>query len=227
MAHADPSWLGSDEQLALLRESLDPVFGVSGASLVWGPSAAEGSWDPEIRQVTLPRPAPSADQPPDDVAELTALALLHQSLHARYSTAFRRYPRRRRALPATLHASTDRLFHVLEDARLIPLAVADDPSLEPALRKIVREGTAAFAAAARANDSGEGPSPKSQYIQLRFAIETYAVDPARELTLHPKVAGVLDQMKSTIDGTRWGNTEDCGGAAVKITRATVRSRLET
>ena len=116
------------------------------------------------------------------------------------------------------------LFHVLEDADLIPLATVDDPTLEPALRRIVADGEAAFAAAARVNDSGEGLAPRSQNVELRFATETYAINSARDLKLDPKVARVLDSTKATIDRARTGNTESCGLATVEITRTTVEVR---
>jgi hypothetical protein len=126
-----------------------------------------------------------------------------------------------------LRQVADRLLHVLEDARVIPLAVADEPALEPVLRDIAANGVAGLTAAARTVDSGEGPSPRSEQIQAEFALEVYAIDPARELALHPRVERFVDSMKTTIDRARSGTTESCEQASVEIALAIGRSGLES
>ena len=222
-AAADPTWLGSGAHLALLRSALESVFGLANASLDWVSPGNQGSWERATRQMTLERPTLIPGFTDSEVAKLTALSLLHECLHARYSTSFGSFETRKCALDPLLWPATDRLFNVIEDGRINALGAAADPGLTSHLAEFA--DLAVEQAARRAGNSGPGSTPASQRNQLFFAVEAYALWPHQSPSLNSHVRQALAQLAPLIESTRDGTTEDCGVAAVEVIQAITASPL--
>jgi hypothetical protein len=79
--------------------------------------------------MTLERPTSIPGFTDSEVAKLTALSLLHECLHARYSTSFGSFESRKRALNSLLWPATDRLFNVIEDGRISALGRVAGPAI--------------------------------------------------------------------------------------------------
>jgi hypothetical protein len=222
-AAADPAWLGSGAHLALLRTALESVFGLPNASLDWVSPGSQGFWERATRQMTLERPTSVPGFADSEVAKLTALSLLHECLHARYSTSFGSFETRKRALNSLLWPATDRLLNVIEDGRISALGGAADPGITNHLADFA--DLAVEQAARRAGNSGPGPTPASQRNQLFFAVEAYALRPDELPSLNIDVRQVLTQLVPLIESTKDGTTEDCGVVAVEVVKAIMASAL--
>lgn len=131
---SNPDWLGSEAHRALLGDALAAAFGLADASLEWAPPGEAGYWEAATQRIALERPTLASGLPAEDLAELTALSLLHESLHAHYSTPSGSYTTRLQAVPGQVRRATDRLFNVLEDGRIAAVGAAADPTLDAPLR---------------------------------------------------------------------------------------------
>jgi hypothetical protein len=183
-AATDHAWLGSDAHLTLLREALEPVFGLTDASLEWAAPGEPGFWEQATRRVRLERPVRVPGVTAVQLAKLTALGLLHESLHARYSSSFGSFVARRTTLDHRLWLATDRLFNVFEDGRVNALGADADPELTAYLTDFA--DIAVDQAACYAGKNGPGTSPASARNQLFFAVEAYALRPDRPQSLNPR-----------------------------------------
>jgi hypothetical protein len=222
-AAADPAWLGSDAHLTLLTEALEPVFGLTDATLEWAAPGEPGFWERATRRVSLERPILVPGRTAEQLAKLTALGLLHESLHARYSSSFGSFPARKLALDQRLWRPTDRLFNVLEDGRVNGLGAAADPELTSYLTDFA--DIAVDQAARYAGKNGPGTSPASARNQLFFAVEAYALRPDQPQPLNPAVKQALSGLAPQIDSTKTGTTEDCGITAIQVVGAIINSTL--
>lgn len=138
---ADPRWLGSEEQRALLEDALASVFALPGWKVTWLPSGTHSYSEAATKTIAIERvTSGDAALPDDDVAEYVALTLGHEALHARHSGSSGNYAGRRAAQPPALRPSVDNLYHRIEDARVQRLAMNADASLGPHLLKFHDEG---------------------------------------------------------------------------------------
>lgn len=224
-ASADLAWLGSDAHLTLLNGALEPVFGLSNASLEWAPPGGRGFWEQATRQMRVERPSSVSGFRDSEVAKLTVLSLLHECLHARYSTSFGSFETKKQALDPRLWPATERLLNVFEDGRIGAIGGAADPGLTSHLAEFA--DLAVEQAARRAGSSGPGATPASQRNQLFFAVEAYALWPDSPPSLNPDVRQVLEQLAPLIESTRNGTTEDCGVTAVQVVQAIMASSLSS
>lgn len=222
---SNPDWLGSEAHRALLGDALAAAFGLADASLEWAPPGEAGYWEAATQRIALERPTLASGLPAEDLAELTALSLLHESLHAHYSTPSGSYTTRLQAVPGQVRRATDRLFNVLEDGRIAAVGAAADPTLDAPLRRFA--DAAVLAAAKHAGRNGQTVEPLSERNQLFFAIESYALAPDTSVTLHPNVSAALARLTPAIDRTRTGTTEDCGLAAVQLVDEIMRASLQS
>jgi hypothetical protein len=226
-ATGDDGWLGSDDHLALLSSALEPVFGLPDVSLHWGAPGSAGYWEPASRKIMLERPVALAGVTTEDIANATALSLLHESLHARHSTPFRSYPRARERVEPGLRRAVERLFNLLEDGRITACGIAERPELSAPLQdfldksasQITREDEGRF------HRSPETTEPASQSNQLFFALQMRALRPDCQLVLHPGVAERLVSLQSLMSEAQGGSTEDCGLAAVRVVQHVMASGL--
>jgi hypothetical protein len=166
----------------------------------------------------------------DDVAEHVALALLHEALHARYSTSSGAYTAKRAALAPALQPAVEYLYQRIEDARVQRLAVNADASLAPHLLKFHDEGIRQREAQYRAAHRGAGPwtaAPASQRNQLFLAVERRLFHPGQTLTLDPAVAAELAKCEATIAPAWTGTTETSGLVAIAVAQQIVIAKLST
>jgi hypothetical protein len=212
----EPTWLGSSEHLQLLTESLSDL-GVADVALVWVPAGQAAYWEAATRRIMLERPR---DMPPvsaEDRAEYTALGLLHECLHARYSTPSS-LGRQLRAVEPRLRPTTGAVFNYLEDARVAKLAIADEPELADPIASHLNAAVDQLDELSGAYGSGTSPPDPSN--QLAFAIMAYALTPDRSVALHPAVVTELDTLRPIIDAARDGErTEVCVRPAIGAHRA--------
>lgn len=213
-AAADPAWLGSDEQLEFLAESL-PGFGVEDAALAWAPDGQPANWVASTRTIEIERVASGAIPRSDEVIAIyTARGVLHECLHVRYSTPsslVTRLP----AIESRWRPLTAMLFNVLEDARVAQAVGADDPDLAGANTDHLN--AAVDQLDERSGTSGSGAEPTYPHSQLAFAVMAYTLAPDRDVVLHPDVVAALDGLRPIINRARDGSrTEVCVGAAVEL-----------
>lgn len=218
-AGADSNWLGSERHRTLLADSLPSALGISNVTLTWAPPGSASFWQPSIRQLSLERPVPSAVVSVGDLAELTALGLLHECLHIRHTMPAERYAPRRFAVPPSLEQATARLFNLLEDGRITALGVAADPELEQSLNQFIT------AAADQLVSLESSKLSLSQRNELFFAVQLYALAPDRGLTLDPAVQNALVALRPIMDEARRGSTEDADAAAVDVVAAVMQTPL--
>ncbi len=221
-ASADARWLGSGDHRALLESALTEVFALPEASLSWGPPGEQGSSLRSTQQIVLERPLPLPHVLPEDVAEYTALSLLHECLHLRFSTRFDSYSAAKRALSPVVQGSVDDLFQLLEDGRITALGAAEDPALGPELGKFLDE---AIRQAKLNSPSHEGTNPRSLREQLLFALHVHALQPGRKLTLHPCVQRYLEELEPIIERAHAGDTAACGRAAIELVEAVIKTEF--
>lgn len=213
-AAADPAWLGSAEQLGVLNESL-PGFGVEGATVVWARQGRPSNWEAATRTIEIERVASGAIPRSDAlIATYTARGVLHECLHARYSTPSSLRQRLARTQPPW-RPLNEMLFNILEDARVARAAGADEAEL--AAVNLDHLGTALDQLDERSGTSGSGAEPASPQNQLVFGVMAYALAPDREVVLHPNVVATLNELRPIIDRARDGaRTEVCVGAAAEL-----------
>jgi hypothetical protein len=216
-AAADPAWLGSSGQLGVLAESL-PGFGVENATVVWAAQGRQSNWTAATRTIEIERVASGAIPRSDDViATLTARGVLHECLHARYSTPWSL----RRQLAMTLppwRPLIETLANILEDARIARAAGVDEPELAAANTDHLQAAVDQFDD--RSGTSGSGAKPASKQSQLVFGVMAYALAPDREVMLHPDVAAALDELRPIINGARDGaRSEVCVNGAAELVDA--------
>jgi hypothetical protein len=84
-AAADRNWLGSAAHLKFLEANLGDAFQLDHVKLIWERPGEPSSWQHVTREIRLERPTVTPALTAEDAAELTALGLLHESLHARFS----------------------------------------------------------------------------------------------------------------------------------------------
>jgi hypothetical protein len=213
-AAADPAWLGSCDQLGLLAESL-PGLGVENATLAWAPEGRSANWAASIRTIEIERVASGAIPRSDEmIATHTARTVLHECLHARYSTPSS-ITRRLATIEGPWRPLTTMLANILEDGRVARAVAADDRELAGANRDHLE--AAIDQLDERSGTSGSGAEPKSPQNQLAFAVMAYALAPDRDVVLHPDVVAALDELRPIVDRAREGaRTEVCVGAAVEL-----------
>jgi hypothetical protein len=227
-AVADGSWLGSEEQREMLERSLETVFCTTDVTVEWARPGDGSFWEPASRVLTFEQPRAHAGASAADVAEFAALGVLHEALHARYTTSLGSYPRRREALPSQLRPAVERLFNLLEDYRITALGTDAQPELAPPLERFMDEAARQVAVEARSRQGDpDTAGPRSQQNQLFFALLTRALRPQQSLTLHPNVERRLDELLPLVDRARTGSTEDCGLAAVATVEAVMETPLPT
>ena len=221
-AAADAAWLGSNTHLTLLRAALEPVFELTDVSLDWTSPGEAGFWEQTTRQMKIERPVSIPGVTSVDLAKLTVVGLLHETLHARHSSSSGSFATRKLSLDRRLWRAADRLFNIFEDGRVNALGVAD-PELSTHFTAFA--DLAVDQAAIYAGKSGPGTSPGSMRNQLFFAVEAYALRPDQPQSLAFEVSGVLSDLAPLIDSTKTGTTEDCGIAAVRVVGAIVSANL--
>jgi hypothetical protein len=114
--------------------------------------------------------------------------VLHEALHARYTTSLSAYPRRRDALPATLGPAVEKLFNLLEDYRITTLGIEAQAELAAPLERFMAESARQIAVEAKSRQGDpDTTAPRSQQNQLFFSLLTRALRPQQGLTLHPAV----------------------------------------
>lgn len=219
-ASADPAWLGSREQLGFLAESL-PGFGVEDATLAWAPEGRPANWVAATRTIEIERVLSGAIPRSDEViATHTARGVLHECLHARYSTPSS-LSRQLARIEPPWRPLTGMLFNFLEDARVARAVAADHPELAAA--NIDHLSAAVDQLDERSGTSGSGPEPRSAQSQLPFAVMAYVLAPDRDVALHPDVVAALGELRPIADRARDGaRTEVCVGAAVELVDAIKR-----
>jgi hypothetical protein len=216
-AEADPGWLGSESHRAVLAESL-VALGISDVSLTWTRPGCGSYWQPSGRQLSLELPVQNSQIAAADLAELTALGLLHESLHIRHTLPATQYSARRFMVMPILKRATERLFNLIEDGRITTLATTADPELEPYLTRFIRTAIDDIVAKERS-------SSKTQRDELFFAAQVYALQPDQQLLLDPAVSEALAEVTPVMDKARIGSTADADMAAVEIIEATMQSAL--
>lgn len=221
-AEADPEWLGSEEQLAFLTDSL-PNLGVNDARLAWAPPGRGANWERVSRTIEIERIVSGAIPVTDEViATMTVRTVLHESLHARYSTSS--------SLNRRLSTEDPRLVEVLqmicnflEDSRVAKLALAAEPELAGVITEHMND--AADQLDARSGTSGSGSEPADQRNQLVFAAMAYVLVPNRDLVLHPDVSTALESLRPIIDKARDGpSTETTVHVGFEIVARIMRYR---
>lgn len=230
-ACASGAWLGSDEQREMLERALEPIFGLVGWTLKWLPASQHSYAKGSMNAIAIERITSGAVPLPDDeVAEYVALSLLHEVLHARYSTSWGSFTPKRALVSPLLQPSVDYLFQRIEDARVQRLAIIDEPSIAAGLRKFHDEGIRQREVEYRSQFSGTEPwttSPPSQRGQLFLAVERRLFHPGEKLTLDLAVEAELIKCEASLEGVWGGNTEDAGIAAIAVVAQIYKAGLTT
>ena len=216
-AEADHAWLGSESHRAILAESL-VALGISDVSLTWTRPGCGSYWQPSGRQLSLELPVQNSPIAAADLAELTELGLLHESLHIRHTLSATRYSARRFTVMPILKRATERLFNLIEDGRITALGTTADPELEPYLRRFIDTVIDDIVAK-------ESSSSKTQRNELFFAAQIYALQPGRQLLLDPAVSEALAEVTPMLDKARIGSTADADMAAVEVIEDIMQSAL--
>ena len=207
-AAADAAWLGSAEHLQLLGGALTDLR-IGNVRLVWAPDGEGSYWKAASRELGLERPNPQRGQDHEDLAEHTALNLLHESLHVRFSTPST-FPARIALIgsPPARRIGTE-LFNHLEDARTALVAISAQPELVGPISKFLDAAVDELEA-----EASRTPDLRSQLI---FAIKAYMLTPDRTISAPPAVAAELRALRATIDQVRRApKTEDCTLVALQL-----------
>jgi hypothetical protein len=218
-AASSKDWLGSERHRRLLDGALGSVLEVDDASVVWIPPGSASFWQFETRTINLERPVRRPGLTLSDSAEWTAISLLHETFHARFSDQLGPFPRRHGDLPQTARDTAHLIFQRLEDAHITALGLSANPDLAEPLdkftREICRQFVMHYAKRGNANTSG----PRSLQSQLLFALEMYAIRPSQPVTLNPRVQARFNSLKAKVDEARSGSSEDCDRICVPLSRA--------
>lgn len=220
-ATAEPMWLGSEDHLRLLSESLEGLGADADITVGWAPPGTPGFWEAVNCLIRVERPTPGpADETPEYRARYTAIGLLHESTHSRFSSPSS-MPRRKMTLPpGWVRNMTEAMFNYLEDARISELAVAESPELAEPIGMHLDAALDKIAQSPYFN--GPGTTPKNPRAQLPFAIIAYTLRPERDIELHPAVNSELETLKPIIDAARAADrTDACVSPAVQLTERVI------
>jgi hypothetical protein len=154
------------------------------------------------------------------IAKFVLLGIVHEGLHARYSSPATMYQRRLRQQDAALRPAIERLFNVLEDGRITALGKAAEPGMGDGLDEFLVAAVDQARTRSRAN--AETLTPQRPAEQLFFAVLAYALTSEMPSPLRPDVGAALAPIMATIDVTRTGETDDCGLVAVDIVNQIVK-----
>jgi hypothetical protein len=228
-AAGEPGWLGSEKQRVLLESALPTLFSLNGWTVKWLAPGTPSYTEASTKTIAIERitagAVPASDE---EVAENVALVLLHEALHARYSTAALSYKVTKLTVPAALRSTVEHLYQRIEDARVQRLAVAAEPTLGPHLLRFHDEAIRQREAQYRAKHGGADPwtpTPASQRDQLLLAIERWLFHPREFLTLAPAVAAELATCEATIAAAWTGTTETSGLVAIAAVMQIVAANL--
>lgn len=209
-----PGWLGSAGHLELLLDAV-PSLGVDDVDVEWAPRRGRTYWEAASRRIVVERPlsgqVPVSDE---DLAEFTAIGLLHEILHIRFSSPSTR-EQQVADKDSWTQAQSEVMFNYLEDARVAELAIADDPELTGPIAKLLDGSVDSLPVIT--GFTGPTTSPKDPRAQLPFAIMAYTLRPERAVALHPAVAAELERLKPVIDEARGTeNTDGCVEPAIEL-----------
>jgi hypothetical protein len=154
-----------------------------------------------------------------DSAEWTAIGLLHETLHARFSAQLGPFAQRHGDLPQIVRDAAHLIFQRLEDARITAIGLSANPDLADPLDKFTRETCRQFTMHYAKRGNANTSDPRSQQSQLLLALEIYTIRPAETLTLHPRVRARFNALKAKVDEARAGSSEDCDRICVPLSRA--------
>jgi hypothetical protein len=148
-----------------------------------------------------------------DLAEITALGMLHECMHIRHTTPAAQYAARRFTVPPALSRATERLFNLIEDGRITTLGIAEDAELEQSLNRLIA------AAADQLVTQESGRPAMSRRNEIFFAVQLYALAPDRVLTLGSALQDAVASFRPVMDEARRGSTQDADNAAVEVVAA--------
>ncbi len=219
-AASDPGWLGSTEQLDFLTKSL-PDLGVEDATVAWAPTGRASNWERITRTIEIERVTSGAIPATDEeIAIHTARSVLHECLHARYSTPSS-FDQRVLMIDPRLQRTARVIFNVPEDARVARVATSDEPELAGVIAGHLN--AAVDQIDQFSGTSGSGSAPTDQRNQLVFAVLAYILAPDRKVVLNPEVAAELDKLRPIIDDARQGaRTEVMVGVASDLVNRIMR-----
>lgn len=228
-ALANGAWLASDEHRLLLEDSLGPLFGLTGWTLIWL-NAGENSYANTSARVIAIERVPSGAMPASDeeIAELVALSFLHEVGHGLYSTNSGTFQTMRLLVPQQLGRSVDHLYQRIEDARVMRLADQDNNPLAPKLLEVIDRGFEESETQYLSRTGDAEPwttAPASQRNQLFLALERRTSHPGEILTLHPDVETELPLCEATIEPAWTGSTETAGLVAIGVAQQIFDSQL--
>jgi hypothetical protein len=220
-ATADRKWLGSASHLTFLEASLEQTFHVTDVTLRWERPGEPSVWTHAAREIGLERPVVTRAVTAEDAAELTALGLLHESLHARFSPELGLFRERHPELLPTMASWAGLMFQRLEDGRAAYHGLQANPEFAEPLARHAAKTLVFFGQQAAARGSGSTVAPQFQDEQLAFALQSYCIAPDTSFTLHPRVERRLETLKESIDQARAGTSEECDELCVKLAKAIV------
>jgi hypothetical protein len=210
----DPGWLGSVAHLKLLTDAVRGL-GADDVDVSWAPPSGRTYWEAASRRIVVERPlSGEVPVPNEDLAEFTAIGVLHEVLHIRFSSPSTREQQVAGKDP-WVQAQSEVMFNYLEDAPVAELAVADDPDLAGPIATLLDASVDSLPVIT--GFTGPGTSPTNPRAQLPFAIMAYALRPDRAIELHHAVAAELDRLKPIVDRARIaGETDGCVGPAIAL-----------
>lgn len=199
-----PTYSGSLDQFYAQQAFIDEVE--PAVTLVRG---ARSLWEPAVIQLSLPR-----GRDAERSARLSAITLLHEVLHQRYTgvsglgAAFRAVVAYGQAAGPDAHVVADAAFQWLEDARVTLRAAADYPDLAAYLgdfdEAVVREFEDAYREQFFEEPWTENPrSPEKQFLgALAFRIFTGQRDlPATKASVAAVIAAMNDSVVTALAGS--------------------------
>ena len=220
-AAADRKWLGSPSHLKFLEATLGEAFDLTNVRLIWGRAGEPSSWQHATRENRLERPTVTPALTAEQAAELTALGLLHESLHARFSPELGLFTKRHPELLPEMASWAKLMFQRLEDARAAYKGIQADPELSEPLGKHAATTLMFFEQQAAGRGSGSTAAPRFPAEQLAFALQSYCIAPDTRLVLHPRVERRLDKLKEEIDRARACTSQECDEVCVILAKAIV------
>ncbi len=218
----DPAWLGSAAHRQWLENVVREIPDFEDITVAWVPPGNAGYWEASTRTIGAEKPVPIAGFTRRYIAKMALLGVVHETLHARYSTPTPAFQRRLLQVEPPYHQPIGRLFNVLEDGRITMLGKTAAPDTAPQLDEFVRESFDQMRMSRPA--SAETTTPVRPSDQLFFALVAYALSADAPSPLHPDVDEALDGMLATIDATRHGTTDDCGLAAITLVMEAAKFR---
>jgi hypothetical protein len=191
---------------------------------VWSRHGEPSYWEARTRTIASERLTAANGLAPEYSAKMVLLGVVHETLHARFTTPSPLFYARLRRLPPAMQRPLARLFNVLEDGRITSLGKAAEPHMVEALD----EHIAASVEQARqlGANNAETLTPAAPVEQLFYGLVVYALSSEVPSPLRPDVADALDALLPRVDVTRNSTTEDCGEAAVTLLREVTNFRSE-